>query len=66
MIAFFGSVEQSNATESFSEVIKLNLLEKSFLANIPNSRLKKIGTPVGKSNILFWQNSEKKFKYTDK
>ena len=65
-IAFFGSVEQSNATESFSEVIKLNSLEKSFLANIPNSRLKKIGTPVGKSNLLFWQNSKKKFKYTDK
>ena len=65
-IAFFVSVEQSNATESFSEVIKLNSLEKSFLANIPSSHLKKIGTPVGKSNILFWQNSKKKFKYTDK
>lgn len=48
-----------------SEVIKLLNLEKSFINNVPYSRLRQIGKSSATNNFLFWQGSRNIFKYTD-
>ena len=58
-------VEGSTLKTKNSEVIKLLNLEKSFLNNIPYSRLRQIGKSSAVNNLLFWQGSSNTFKYTD-
>ena len=57
--------EGSNLTTKNSEVIKLLNLEKTFLNNVPYSRLRQIGKSSVVNNLFFWQGSGNIFKYTD-